>query len=227
VKPDGQLEIPFGNERGFMAPLSIFKIPGVGEKTGLRLVKMGVEKVDTLARMQPEQVEAAFGKSGFELWRRANGIDESAVVPYSEQKSISTEDTFQADTTDMNFLEAKLVRMTEAIAFELRSQDRLTGCVTLKIRYTDFETHTMQKTIYYSNADHVLIKTVKELFHKLYTRRILIRLLGVRFTHLIPGTYQINLFEDTQEMIKLYQAIDSVKRRFGEDKIGRGKGMMK
>jgi DNA polymerase IV len=225
VKPNGQLEIPFGNEKGFLSPLSIFKIPGVGEKTGMRLVKMGIEKIQTLAAMKVEQVESAFGKNGSELWRRANGIDESVVVPYSEQKSISTEDTFQADTIDINFLEAKLVRMTESIAYELRSQNRLTGCITVKIRYTDFETHTMQKAIFYTNADHILIKLAKELFHKLYTRRILIRLIGVRFTNLIPGTHQVNLFEDTQEMISLYKAIDSVKKRYGENLIMRAKSL--
>ena len=222
IKPNGQLAIPFGFEKGFLAPLSILKIPGVGQKTGMELIKMGIEKVETLAGMGMEQVQAAFGTGGTELWRRANGIDESIVVPYAEQQSISTEDTFQQDTTDLTFLEAKLVRMTEKIAFELRSQNRLTGCVTVKIRYTDFETHTMQKRILYTNADHVLLRTVKTIFHQLYTRRILVRLVGVRFTHLITGTYQVNLFEDTQESIRLYQAIDSVKKQFGRDKLLRG-----
>lgn len=222
IKPNGQLSIPFGFEKGFLAPLSILKIPGVGQKTGMELIKMGIEKVETLAGMGMEQVQAAFGTGGTELWRRANGIDESIVIPYAEQQSISTEDTFQQDTTDLTFLEAKLVRMTEKIAFELRSQNRLTGCVTVKIRYTDFETHTMQKRILYTNADHVLLRTVKTIFHQLYTRRILVRLVGVRFTHLITGTYQVNLFEDTQESIRLYQAIDSVKKQFGRDKLLRG-----
>jgi len=123
----------------------------------------------------------------------------------------------------MNALEAILVRMTESVAFELRSQNRLAGCITVKLRYTDFQTFTKQKTIPYSNSDHTLITTVKELFAKLYDRRVLVLLLGVRLTHLIAGTYQINLFEDTQEMIRLYQSIDSIKKQFGEDKIVRAK----
>jgi len=225
VKPNGQLQIPFGNERNFLAPLSILKIPGVGEKTGMRLIKMGVEKVQTLASMKIEQVESAFGLMGGELWRRANGIDNSLVIPFAEQKSISTEDTFQSDSIDMNFLEAKLVRMTEKIAYELRSQNRLTGCVTVKIRYTDFETHTIQRTILYTNADHVLLKVVRELFHKVYTRRVLVRLLGVRFTNLIAGTHQINLFEDTEEAMRLYRQIDSIKRQFGEGMVLRATGI--
>lgn len=221
VKPNGQIEIPFGNEKGYLAPLSVMKIPGIGKETGYKLLKMGVETVRTLTEIPIELMQNLLGKNGAELWRRANGIDESPVIPYREQKSISTENTFQSDTTDLNFLHAQLVRMTESIAFELRSQNRLTGCVTLKIRYSDFETHTVQRSIPYTNVDHVLLKTVKELFAKLYERRLLVRLLGVRFTHLIPGTYQINLFDDTQENIRLYQAIDCIKKQFGEDKLHR------
>lgn len=221
VKPNGQIEIPFGNEKSFLAPLSIMKIPGIGKETGYKLLKMGVETVKILSEIPVELMQNLMGKNGTELWHRANGIDHSLVIPYREQKSISTEETFQADTTDLVFLHSQLVRMTESIAFELRQQNRLTGCVTLKLRYSDFETHTVQRSIPFTNADHVLLKTVKELFAKLYERRLLVRLLGVRFTHLIPGTYQINLFEDTQENIRLYQAIDSLKKQFGKSILSR------
>jgi DNA polymerase-4 len=223
VKPNGQLEIPFGKEKGFLAPLSVMKLPGIGKETGYKFLKMGVETVKTLSEIPIEMLQNLLGKNGTELWKRANGIDESPVIPYSEQKSISTENTFQQDTIDVNFLYSELVRMTEKIAFELRQQNRLTGCITLKLRYSDFETHTTQRSIPYINADHVLLKTAKELFTKLYERRLLVRLLGVRFTHLIPGTYQINLFDDTQENIRLYQAIDSVKKQFGESKLYRAR----
>jgi len=225
VKPNGQLEIPFGNEKGFLAPLSIAKIPGIGKETGYKLLKMGVQTVKTLSEIPMEMMENLLGKNGIDLWRKANGIDESPVIPYHEQKSISTETTFQTDTIDMDFLHSQLVRMTEDIAFQLRQQNKLTGCVTVKVRYSNFETFTKQITIPYTNADHVLLKTANELFNKLYERRLLIRLLGIRFTHLIPGNYQISLFDDTQEMINLYQAIDSVKKRFGEDKLVRAVGV--
>jgi len=138
------------------------------------------------------------------------------VIPYREQKSISTENTFQTDTIDLNYLNAELTRMTESLAYELRCQNKLTGCITIKIRYTDFQTYTKQRSIPYTNADGVLLKEVKLLFHQLYERRQLIRLIGVRFTQLIPGCHQIDLFRDTREDIALYQAIDSVKKRFGE-----------
>jgi len=225
VKPNGQLEIPFGYEKSFLAPLSIMKIPGVGKQTGYQLLKMGVETVKTLSEIPVELLQNLLGKNGTELWRKANGIDDSPVLPYREEKSISTEQTFQKDSIDLNFLNAELVRMAESLAFELRSQNRLTGCITVKLRYSDFETHTIQKTIPHTNGDHIVIQVAKELFARLFQRRMLIRLIGIRFTNLISGTYQINLFDDTQEMIKLYQAIDSVKKRFGEQKVMRAVGM--
>jgi len=225
VKPNGQLEIPFGNEKSFLAPLSIIKIPGIGKETGYKLLKMGVETVKVLSEIPVEMMENLLGKPGIDLWRKSNGIDETPVVPYQEQKSISTETTFQSDTIDMEFLHSQLVRMTEEIAFQLRQQNKLTGCVTVKMRYSNFETFTKQITIPYTNADHILLKTAKELFNKLYERRLLVRLLGIRFTHLIPGNYQISLFDDTQEMINLYQAIDSVKKRFGEKTLIRAVGV--
>jgi DNA polymerase-4 len=221
------LEIPFGNEKSFLAPLSIMKIPGVGKETGYKLLKMGVQTIKVLSEIPLKLMQNLLGKTGTELWRRANGIDETPVIPYHEQKSISTENTFQQDTIDMDFLNASLYRMTESIAFELRSQNRLTGCVTVKLRYSDFETHTMQRSIPYTNADDVLLKIVKELFARLYERRLLIRLVGVKCSNLIPGTYQINLFEDTQESIKLYQAIDSIKKQFGEKLVMRAEGIRK
>ena len=225
IKPNGQLEIPFGNEKIFLAPLSVMKIPGIGKETGYKFLKMGVETVKTLSEIPVELLQNLLGKNGIELWRRANGIDESPVVPYHEQKSISTEITFDKDTIDVNFLNGQLVRMTEKIAFELRSQHKLTGCVTVKLRYSDFQTYSKQVSIPYTNADHILLKVAKELFARLYERRLLVRLIGIRFTNLIPGTYQINLFEDTQEMINLYQAIDSVKNRFGEKMLLKAAGV--
>ena len=227
VKPNGQLEIPFGEEKNFLAPLKISKLPGVGQETAAKLLRRGVETVKVLAAIPIEMMETLLGKNGIDLWRKANGLDESPVIPYQEQKSISTERTFQVDTIDLDFLHAELVRMTEAIAFDLRSQDKLTGCVTVKLRYSNFDTVVKQKSIDYTNADHLLLHTAQELFEKLYDRRMLIRLLGIRFTKLAPGNYQIKLYEDTQEMIRLYQSIDHIKRRFGEQFLMRAVGIQK
>ena len=224
IKPNGQIEIPFGNEKRFLAPLSIMKMPGIGKETGYKLLKMGVETVKTLSEIPLKLMINLLGKNGNELHKRANGIDESPVVPYREQKSISTEQTFETDTIDTAFMYTQLVRMTEKIAFELRSQNKLTGCISVKIRYSDFQTEQKQASINYTAADHDLLQKAKELFDKLYTKRQLIRLIGIRFTDLIAGTYQIHLFNNTQEQIKLYQAIDSVKKQYGEKFLIRARG---
>src|SRR6201991_3848975 len=227
AKPDGQLEIPFGQERNFLAPLKVAKLPGIGKETAYKLIRRGVETIRTLSEIPVEMMETMLGKNGIDLWRKANGLDDSPVIPYREQKSISTEQTFETDTISLNFLHAQLVRMTESIGFELRKQDKLTGCVTVKLRYSNFDTVTRQKCVDYTNADHLLLQTAQDLFDKLYDRRLLIRLIGIRFTRLVPGNYQIKLYEDTQESIRLYQSIDSIKRRFGEDLLIRAVGVKK
>lgn len=224
VKPDGQIQIPFGDEKSFLAPLTVTKMPGIGKETGYKLLKMGVETIKTLSEIPAVMLQNMLGKTGLDLHRKAQGIDESPVVPYREQKGIGTEHTFETDTIDVRFLQRELVRMTESVAFELRSQNRLAGCVIVKVRYSDFETHTAQASIDYTAADHLLLHTAKELFTKLYNRRQLVRLVGVRLTDLIAGTYQVNLFDDTQELISLYRAIDSVKKQFGEKFLMRASG---
>jgi DNA polymerase-4 len=222
IKPNGQMQVLFGGEKAFLAPMPVEKLPMVGKETAAQLHRRGVENVRTLSEIPIPLLEAWLGKNGIALWNKANGIDESPVIPYHEQKSISTENTFRADTIDMQFLHAELVRMTEKIAFELRQQDKLTGCVTIKIRYSDFETVTKQMTIPYTCSDHILLEKVKELFLRLYDRRLLVRLIGIRFSHLVQGNYQISLFDDTQEMIALYQAIDQIKNRFGWQYLMKG-----
>lgn len=225
VKPNGQLVIPYGNEQSYLAPLKVDRLPGVGDKTKILLIQMGIHKIKTLAELPVPYLITLLGKPGIDLHRKANGIDESPVVPFHEAKSISTEQTFQVDTIDLKFLHAELARMTEKIAFQLRSENKLTGCVAVKIRYSDFDTVTVQKTIAFSNQDHVILGIVRELFGKGNTRRLLIRLIGVRFSNLIPGNYQIDLFQDSAAKVSLYQRIDSIKRQFGEDFILRASGL--
>jgi DNA polymerase IV len=224
AKPNGQRKIDFGLEKDFLAPLSVKKIPMIGDKTYQLLRSMGVEKVHTLQEMPVDLISMVLGENGISIWKKANGIDNSPVVPYQERKSISSEETFDTDTMDLAMLKSVLVTMTEKLAFQLRTENKLTACVTVKIRYSDFNTHTMQLRIPHSSCDHTLIAHVKELFDKLYTKRMLIRLIGVRFSHLVGGGHQINLFEDSQEIIQLYQAMDKIRKRFGEQKIHRAIG---
>lgn len=225
AKPNGQLQIPFGNERAFLAPLPVRKMPMIGEKTALTLKSLGIRLIRTIAEMPVNMLESVFGKNGIELWRKANGIDESPVTPYREQKSISTEETFENDTIDIAMLNATLVRMTQKIAFELRSQNRMCSTVSVKMRYANFDTVSKQSSVDFTCSDHVLIPMVKELFAKLYDRRLLVRLIGVRFTNLVPGNYQVNLFEDTDEYIRLYQTLDGINKKYGGFNIMRASGL--
>lgn len=221
AKPNGQMRIDFGNEKNFLSPLSVSKIPMVGEKTAHLLRSMGVEKIKTLQEMPVELLENVLGVNGISIWKKANGIDNTPVEPYSERKSISTEETYDADTTDLNKLTSTLVAMTEKLAFQMRSEGKLTSCIAVKIRYSNFDTHTKESRIAYTSCDHTLIKKVKELFEKVYERRMLIRLVGVRFSHLVGGAYQINMFEDSEQMMRLYQAMDRMRKKHGDDKIQR------
>ncbi|CAN5395533.1 DNA polymerase IV [soil metagenome] len=225
AKPNGEKEVPRGEEKDFLAPMAISKIPMAGKVTCQLLYSMGVSTVATLREIPVELMENLLGKNGLELWKKANAIDDTPVVPFSERKSISTENTFDKDTIDIKMLKSLLISMVEEIAFKLRSEQKLTACVAVKIRYSNFDTATRQVQIPYTSADHILIRHALELFDKLYDRRMLIRLIGVRFSHLVHGSYQIHLFDDTETYVNLYQAMDCIRFRHGADKIMRAVGI--
>lgn len=220
-KPNAEKQIPAGEEKDFLAPLAVEKIPMIGKQTSAFLYDMGVRTVATLREMPLKFLVSAFGKNGISLWNKAHGIDDSPVVPYSEQKSISTECTFENDTIDVKKLKSILIAMVEKVAFQLREQKKLTSCITVKIRYANFDTETKQIQIPYTSSDHVLLHTVTQLFDKLYNRRMLIRLVGVRLSGLVHGNHQISLFDDTAEGIRLYEAIDKIKHKHGSEKLVR------
>ena len=222
AKPHGELMVPANYVKPFLAPLSIRKIPMIGNKTWHLLRSMGISAIKTLQQIPPEMLERVLGKNGITLWKKANGIDNTPVMDERRQKSIGTERTFDRDTTDADFLTRVLTGMVEKAAFELRKQEKLTSCVTVKIRYSDFETHTLQKRIPYTSFDHILVDTAKELFSRLYRRRVLVRLIGVRFSHLVQGVQQLNLFEDSSGMIRLYLAIDRMRKRYGFKAVTKG-----
>jgi len=221
AKPNGEKEVPSTLVKPFLHPLSIKKIPMIGDKTYHLLRSMGIATIGTLGLIPTEMIEKVLGKNGIIIWKKANGIDSTPVQPYFEQKSISTEHTFDQDTIDVVMLGEKLVGMVEKIAFELRKQQKLTSCVTVKIRYSNFDTHTLQKRIPYTSFDNKLIEVTRELFRRLYQRRMLIRLIGVRFSHLVQGTEQLNLFEDTSKAMRLYQTLDRLRKRYGRDAVAR------
>lgn len=225
AKPNNEINIIKGTEKPFLAPLSVKKIPMVGNVTYKTLCDLGVKRIQTVQEMPMELMHKVLGSNGLTIWKKANGIDNSPVVQYQERKSISTERTFGKDTTDVAKLKGLIIAMTENLAYQLRRGNKLTACVTFKIRYSDFQTYTQQKHIAYTAMDHNLIPAVLDLFYKLYNRRLLVRLIGVRFSHLVEGGQQINLFEDNQKQLNLIQSIDKLRERYGDRAVISAAGM--
>ena len=219
AKPNGELQVPIPYINNFLDPLPVQKIPMAGVKTCALLHSMGVDTIGVLRHLPPMAMERVLGKSGVDIWKKANGHDNTPVCPYQERKSISKERTFEQDTIDVTGIRQCMARMVESLGFDLRSQHKLAGCVTVKIRYSNFDTHDMQQRIPYTAFDHVLRETVNGIFDRLYNRRMMIRLVGVRLSELVNGAPQLALFDDNAELTKLYAAMDKIKRRFGEQSI--------
>lgn len=224
-RPDGQWMVPGGTEKPFLAPMPIERIPGVGGKTAHLLRSMGVARIHTMQELPIDLMQRLLGEHGPVLWRKANGIDDSPVIAWHERKSISTERTFAQDTIDVVKLKGLLTAMAESLAFQLRKGSKLTSCIAVKIRYADMNTHTKQLRIGYTACDHIILPAVHDLFRTLYDRRQRIRLIGVRFSHLVGGGHQMDAFTDTQEAMNLYQAMDKVRKRFGDRVVVRAAGM--
>ncbi len=225
AKPNNQIRIASGPEKPFLAPLSVRKIPMVGEVTYKSLCDLGIKRIKTVQEMPLEMMSKVLGKNGGSIWKKANGIDNSPVIQYQERKSISTERTFDRDTTDVIKLKTILTAMAQELTYQLRNGNKLTACVSVKIRYSDFQTYTMQKRIPYSASDHSIFPVVFDLFRKLYQRRLLVRLIGVNFSHLVEGGHQINLFEDNDKVINLYQAMDRIRKRYGSRAVINASGL--
>jgi DNA polymerase-4 len=220
AKPNGFQDVQQAYVQKFLDPLSIRKIPMVGNKTYHLLRSMGVVRIQTLRQIPPQLMKNLMGKNGLVILKKANGIDQTPVIPYTERKSISTEQTFEKDTTDIAFLNMSLQKMTAHLAFRLRKEKKLVSTISVKIRYTNYDTHSLQKRIAYTSFDHVLKQQVLDLFKRLYTRRMLIRLIGIKFSGLVSGVQQLSMFDETSHQIDLYQAIDRIKLRYGEQSIG-------
>lgn len=222
AKPCGERKVDNGTEKPFLAPLSIRKIPGIGEKTYPLLRNMGISHIATLQQMTVFTMKQVLGENGVSIWNKANGIDNNEVVPFHQQKSMSKENTFEQDTIDMDILKKVMLSMVDELAFDLRKDNKLTSCITIKIRYSNFDTHTTQAKLPFTASDRVISEKVLQLFNKLYSRRMLIRLIGVKFSNLIIGNYQADLFNDTMEDINLSKTMDKIRVRFGHHSVLRG-----
>jgi DNA polymerase-4 len=225
AKPDNQIQISYGNEKHFLSPLSVRKIPMVGLKTYQSLCSLGIKTIQPLQEMPLDMMERIMGKNGIAIWKKANGIDLTPVIKHNERKSISTERTFNRDTIDVVKLKGILSAMAENLAYQLRRGDKLSGCVTVKVRYSDFQTQTLQKKIPYTAADHELIPMVLELFERAFNRRLLVRLIGVRYSALVSGNYQLGLFGDTVDYPSLYNALDRIRLKYGDRSVIKAIGM--
>ncbi len=219
AKPNGYIFIQPGKEKDFLAPLTVNKIPGVGDASFQVLKAMGIATIGDILKFSIEDLEQQLGKWGIDLWNKAQGIHFGEVHEYHEAKSVSTENTFHENTDDMDFLLSELVRMTEKVAFELRQDEKLAGCIAVKIRYPDFETTSKQVSIDYTFRDDELIAVAKDLFNKLYRKGKPVRLLGVRLSELTNHAMQANLFDDAEKKSNLYKAIDSVKNKYGRNSL--------
>ena len=216
AKPNGYLQVPFGKEKEFLAPLWVGEIPGVGKHTQELLALLNIKTIKELSECGPNLLQEYMGNQATTLQQKSLGIHTSEVSPYHESKSISSENTFNEDSRDLLFLNSELVRLTEKVCYQLRKEEKLSGCISVKIRYSDFQTFSRQTSISFTNADDEIIPVVKDLFKKLYTTGMLVRLIGVKVSELTNGAVQTNLFSDTEKKAGLYKALDGVKDRFGK-----------
>ena len=182
---------------------------------------MGIKKIFTLAQIHPDHMNALLGKSGLQLLQKAKGIDNSPVIPYTEQKSIGTQCTFKADTIDVATINNLITSMVMDIAFQLRKKNKLAACITVTIRYSNFEDVTKQAVIPYTSLDNVLIEKAKDLFRQVYTKRMLLRLVGVRLSNLVNGFEQIDMYSESTAQYNLVQAMDKIRKRYGEKAVTR------
>jgi DNA polymerase-4 len=215
-KPNGELQVTRAEVPAFMDRLSIKKIPGLGKSSFNKLTEKGVTTIGHLAKISQDELQDFFGSAGTDLWMKANGIYDSEVVPYRERKSIGTQSTFHADTVNTECIKQLLTSMVTELAYQLRSQRKLSSCITVTIRYSNFETHTQQVKIPYTSLDSIVIARAKELFDHVYDGKTSLRLVGVRLSDLINGNEQIGLFTASEERYNLYQAMDKIRDRFGE-----------
>ena len=224
AKPNGYLQIPFGKEKDFLAPLPVGEIPGVGKHAQEVLHYLGIKTIKQLSEIDAAILEERLGKWGLDLVLKSQGIHNSEVSNFHESKSISSENTFNEPLTDMSFINAELIRFIEKVCFELRQDEKVAGCVAVKIRYPNFDTFSKQTTIDYTSADEDIIPVVKDLFKKLHKRGEPIRLLGVKLSELTGNAVQTNLFSDATKKNDLYKSIDDVKNRFGKGLLKRASG---
>jgi DNA polymerase-4 len=224
-KPDGLIEVVPGQERSFLAPLPIDRLPGVGAKGEMVLKRMGIVTIGELGRLPLSFMKQTFGVWGEVLHRYANGIDNSKVeAALGPPMSISRSTTFARDTFDRGFLKAMLHYLSERVGAELRAQGKRARCITLKLRYADFETITRSHTLKQAaDTDRTIFEVGCKLLDKAIEHRAVpVRLIGIGVSNLVEGR-QLNMFDPWAELVEqLNQAIDRIRDKYGFTAIESG-----
>lgn len=231
AKPGGVLLILPNHEESFLRPLPIRRLPGIGEKMETQLREMGISTIGELASMPLDLLRATFGISGYQLWKRAHGMESEWIAPPTSQgaKSISREVTLDEDTTDPEYLSAVLHLLIEKAAQELRKTRRKARTITLKLRYTDLKRVTRSITLDRGTAlDEEIYRSAAGLLIEHQKCRIRVRLIGIHLSHFQPETGQMDLFPDFREIQsqQLHERIDAVRERFGFDSLRTGQSIL-
>jgi len=228
-KPDGLLEIAAGNERSFLAPLPVAKLPGIGRKTERILNGLGINTIEELSIMSLGALKSHFGAFGEVLHRFAHGIDDREVEPPAATKSISRETTFGKDTRDHSRLKATLHYLGERVGVELRQRGKRARCITLKLRYADFTTitrrHTLSQT---TDSDQTIFDTgVKLLDKALSQERQPVRLIGIGVSNLVESGRQLDMLDSSaRRQEELNRAIDRIRNKYGFTVIQTGRTLL-
>jgi DNA polymerase-4 len=233
AKPNGVLWIVPGAEAGFLAPLEVRKIPGVGKVTEKSLHACGIHRVGDLAALDVRFLEKRFGKWGLALAGKSRGMDaggwfDEEVGASSAPKSVSHEHTYNDDTDDAAALEATLARLSAMVGRRLRDHKLFARTVQLKLRYDDFTTITRAASLDHSTQiDTDIFAAIRRLFRENWERGRRVRLLGVHTSNFEENEGQMNLLaeEKTERWRKAFHAVDVLRDKFGEDSVSLANGM--
>lgn len=219
ARPTGSLAVPSPEVQPFLDPQTIRNIPYLGDVTYRFLRRLSIKLIKTLRAVPQKSMQELMGSKGVTLWRKANGIDPTPIIPYTQKKAISMEKTFDKDTQDIENLRALIISMVENVAFQLREAHMMCSTIAVKIRYSNLDTETKQMKMAFTSNDDILIDKALTLFDKLYQRRMLLRMVGVKLTDFVYGNHQIDLFQDNIKRIRLYEAMDRMKHRYQDPTI--------